>query len=282
MADGRYVIFTCRTLGTQATFFSEFAFRVTISSNGAFSYVALGQLSNGYSGTTYQGFTQDSTKYLTYTASECRLYDLTYYDINFIKEITYNGSYLRIPSNNGAVFSPSGEELFVTDSNIGHAAVFDVTDTDIIYNSAIIKNSLIGGQIDTAAFSPSGGVLILGGEFGQYVSIFSVSGAGISFVSNILKGDTALTGTVNTATYNPAGNLLVLGGVFDGYASVFSVSGTNINYLADITKGGTALTGAVNTAVFSPDGSLLVLGGAFSGYAALFSVSGTTITYIAD
>lgn len=271
----------------------RFARWVSINGNDVSSFGGIGasgSISSGTTPETFQSFLNQATgggiNFVT-----CAPYDgvmrLAAYNIydstcTRIGSVTVNGEDVVVNEQNGAVFNPAGDVFFVTDSSLDNAAVFTVSSNEILYSSEISTDSLIGGQVNAAAFSPSGATLVLGGDFSHYASIFSINGTSAKFVDNIRKGTEELTSTVNAAVYNPAGNLLVLGGEFHRFASVFSVSGANVTYLSDITKSGATLTGAVNVVAFNPSGNLLVLGGEFSGYAALFSVSGTTLTYIAD
>ena len=271
----------------------RFARWVSINGNDVSTFGGIGasgSISSDITPATFQSFlTQPTVGGINFVT--CAPYDgvmrLAAYNIydstcTRIGSVTVNGEDVVVNEQNGAVFNPAGDVFFVTDSSLDNAAVFTVSSNEILYSSEISTDSLIGGQVNAAAFSPSGAALVLGGDFSHYASIFSINGTSAKFVDNIRKGTEELTGTVNTISYNPPGDLLVIGGEFNRYASAFSVSGTNVTYLADITKAGATLTGAVNVAAFSPSGNLLVLGGEFSGYAALFSVSGTTLTYIAD
>ena len=138
----------------------------------------------------------------------------------------------------------------------------------------------------TAAFSPDGKMLVLGGEFAGYAKAYSVSGTTITYISDIYadSGTTALSSTVASVVFSPDGKLLLLGGDFTGYAKAYSVSGTAITYISNIyaDSGTTALSGSVNVVAFSPDGKMLVMGGIFARCAKAYSVSGTAITYISD
>ena len=144
----------------------------------------------------------------------------------------------------------------------------------IVFQSNISKNGQhIKAEVNTAAFSPDGSLLVLGGEFSGYASVFSVSGTTITYIADITKSGAALNGTVNTAAFSPDGSLLVLGGEFSGYASVFSVSGTTVTYIKDLQQHRNAASSSaiinldmvVNAAAFSPNGDLLVIGGTPNG-----------------
>ncbi len=165
--------------------------------------------------------------------------------------------------------------------NLVWSGTYPQTSTAYI-NDIKVSNQFLNQEVNAATFSPDGSLLVLGGNFSGYASVFSVSGTELTYIGNITKNGVDLSIFAYAATFSPDGSLLVLGGYFSGYASVFSVSGTTITYVGDITKNGTPLSGAVYTATFSSDGSSLVLGGNFSGYASVFSVSGTTITYVGD
>ena len=153
---------------------------------------------------------------------------------------------------------------------------------DAIYTCAELGN--FDKYIRTAAFSPDGKVLVLGGQFTGYAKVYSVSGTAVTFVSNIYAdaGTTALNNTVNSTAFSPDGKVLVLGGQFTGYAKVYSVSGTAVTFASNIyaNSGTTFLSNVVSSTAFAPDGKTLVLGGSFSGYAKVYSVSGTMVTFV--
>lgn len=142
------------------------------------------------------------------------------------------------------------------------------------------------GTVLTAAFSPDGSTLVLGGIFAGCAKVYSVSGTSITYVSDIYAdgGTTYLDGIVTTAAFSPDGSKLVLGGNFNGEARLYSVIGTSITYVRDIYADGrkTALNNGAETAVFSPDGSTLVIGGYFTGCAKFYWVRSTSITFVSD
>lgn len=164
------------------------------------------------------------------------------------------------------------------------ASVFSIEDGILNKISDITKKGIsLSGDVNVAAFSPSGNVLVIGGMFDGYASVFSVNDETFEYIADItLSGGTPINGEVNAIAFSPDGSILVLGGAFTGYAAEFSVSGTSVTYISAITKGNAALTENVNCAAFSPNGELLVIGGAFAGYASSFSASGTALTFKTD
>ncbi len=140
--------------------------------------------------------------------------------------------------------------------------------------------------MDSAAFSPDGTILVIGGGFPGKAKIYSVDGTTITYVSDIYANNngTALNSYVESIAFSPDGKTLVLGGQFTGYAKVYSVSGTTITYISDIyaDNNGTALSYRIWSVAFSPDGKTLVLGGQFDSKAKVYSVNGSAITFVSN
>jgi WD40 repeat protein len=189
-----------------------------------------------------------------------------------------------------AAFSPAGTLLVLGGGFTGRAKRYSVSGTTVAYLSDIftdnITTTVLSNLLRTAAFSPDGTLLVLGGDFIGCAKRYSVSGTTVTYLGDIFAdgGTTVLNTNVSTAAFNPAGTMLVLGGFFTGRAKRYSVSGTTVTYQGDIYADGgtTALSSAVNAAPFNPAGTLLVLGGAFTDRAKFYSVSGTTVTYQGD
>ena len=144
----------------------------------------------------------------------------------------------------------------------------------------------LSNRVFTAAFSPDGSTLVLGGDFAGNAKVYSVSGPDIAYASDIYTDTvgTALGGKITAAAFSPDGTTLVLAGDFTGIAKVYSVNGHTITYAGDIyaDANGTVLSGSVSAVAFSTNGAILVLGGDFAGSAKLYSVSGQNISYVRD
>jgi WD40 repeat protein len=190
----------------------------------------------------------------------------------------------------GAAFSPNGATLVLGGQFTDRAKRYTVSGTTITFTTNIFastKTTALNDIVNTAAFSPNGNTLVLGGAFTGFAKVYKVSGNIITYISDIFAntaGTTPLNGSVNTAVFSPNGNTLVLGGAFTGRAKSYTVSGTTITFTSDIfaNAGTTALNLNVNQATFSPDGATLVLIGQFTGRAKRYTVSGTTITFTSD
>ena len=115
-------------------------------------------------------------------------------------------------------------------------------------------------------------LIVLGGVFDNFASVFSVNGTEVTYVGDIMKSGAALSGATNAIAFSPDGSLLAVGGAFSGYASVFSVSGTEVTYVADIAKSGSALDGVVEAISFNQQGNAIILGGDFNGKTSLFKI----------
>ncbi len=144
----------------------------------------------------------------------------------------------------------------------------------------------LSGSVLCAAFSPDGGVAVLGGNFTGKARVYCATWTGLTYLGDIPAdgAGTPLDGQVNAAVFSPDGKLLVLGGSFTGNAKAYTVEGASLTYLFDLSADGSgvALDSQVNAAVFSPDGKLLVLGGSFTGNAKAYTVEGTSLTYLFD
>jgi WD40 repeat protein len=192
-----------------------------------------------------------------------------------------------------AAFSPNGETLILGGTFTGSAKRYTVSGTTITYTSDIFADAgtpatALEGWVESAAFSPDGTTLVLGGVFPGYAKRYTVSGTTITYTSDIFadaNGTLYLDTAAISIAFSPNGATLVLGGGGEtGYAKRYTVSGTTITYTSDIyaDAGTAALDSEVRTAVFSPNGTTLILVGLLSGGAKYYTVSGTTITYISD
>lgn len=155
---------------------------------------------------------------------------------------------------------------------------------DVTKMGDILRNgSSMGNAVTCAEFSPNGKLLVLGGKFTGYASLFSVSDEGtITFVSNIQKGDASLDGEVSCIAFNNSGTLLVLSGKFTNEVAYFTVSESNVTYINDVLKNNENLGGTINAMSFSYEDKYLVVGGTFTGKACLFSVENNAIIYKED
>ena len=129
----------------------------------------------------------------------------------------------------------------------------------------------VNWDINCAAFSPDGNLLVLGGSSDGLVKLYKVINDNIIYISDLMlnKGSQY----IYTAAFSPNGKLLVVSGSEGTYA--YSVDGENIMSLGQISSAGQA-----KELAFSPDGSLLALG--CYQYAKIYSVSGTSITSLTD
>ena len=219
-----------------------------------------------------------------------KIYSVEGTTITYISDIYADNNGAALSSHVGSVvFSPNGNILILGGAFSGKGKVYSVSGTTITYIDNIYadnNSTTLNNNVESAAFSLNGNILILGGRFTGYAKIYSVDGTTITYVSDIYadNNNTALNGYVNPIVFSPDNKTLVLGGRFTGYAKIYNVNGTAITYVSDIyaNNGTTALTSYVYSAAFSPNGNILILGGAFSGKGKVYSVSGTTITYISD
>ena len=184
-----------------------------------------------------------------------------------------------------AVFLPGNKNLVLGGAFSGKAKLYSVkTSTatvtyiqdiraDEYENGAVLNNNIF-----TAAISPDGSLLVLGGMDGicKLYSVTTSSGAdnmaAVDWLCDIPAGPgtTALNGTVASATFSPDGALLALGGSFTGMANVYAVGGATVTYICTLHDGDTPYTLPVNIAAFSRDSSFLVLGGMLYGKAKQF------------
>ena len=224
---------------------------------------------------------------------KAKIYSITGTTLTYISDIYADNSNTALSNTvKATTFSPDGKILILGGVFTGYAKIYSVNGTVLTYISNIYadnSNTALSNTINTAAFSPDGNILMLGGAGGVFsgcAKIYSVNNTTLTYVSDIYADNSnkTLDGTINTAAFSPDGKALVLGGGFSGYAKVYSVSGTALTYISNIyaNLSGSALSSSINTVIFSPSGNTLVLGGYFSGYAKVYSVNNTTLTYISD
>ena len=225
---------------------------------------------------------------------EAKVYSVSGTTITYVRNIYADtGTTALISDVRTVAFSPDGKALVLGGIFTGYAKVYSVSGTTITYVRDIYADTgttNLNSYVNTAAFSPDGKTLVLGGSFTgrakRYIMTSNSDFVNVGYEGDIYanSGTTTLSSYASTAAFSPDGKILVLGGIFDGRAKVYSVSGTTITYVRDIyaDTGTTALNNLVNTAAFSPDGKVLILGGNFTRYAKVYSVSGTTITYVRD
>lgn len=174
-----------------------------------------------------------------------------------------------------AAFSPDGKTLVLGGNFAGRAKVYAMDGGAASYVGDLYAKAgttALSNYVNTAVFSPDGGLLVLGGNFSGRGKVYAVNGTSIAYVADLRAGTTALSGYVNTAAFSPDGTGLVLGGNFSGRAKLFTVSGTTVTHVGNISadKAGTALSGYASAAAFSPSGGMLVLTGIFEGFGLRF------------
>lgn len=139
----------------------------------------------------------------------------------------------------------------------------------------------INGTVYTAAFSPDGCLLVLGGDFS--CKAFMVYNNTLTYVSDIIPG----SGIVRGAAFSPDGTKLILVGDFGGYAKLYTVSGTTFNPKSTLSITSEE-TYAPSCVAFSPSGKYFAIGGFEGddlggvGSVKVYSLSGTTVTYKCD
>jgi WD40 repeat protein len=225
-----------------------------------------------------------------YFTGKAKVYSVNGNSITYVSNIYANGSSATLGGEvNSVVFSPDGKTLILGGTFSGKAKVYSVNGNTITYINDIYadgNNTALSSSVYSAAFSPDGKTLILGGSFTGKAKVYSVNGTTITYVSDIYadNSNTALSSTVWSAAFSPDSKLLVLGGLFTGRAKIYSVNGNTITYVSDIYAGNntTTLSSHVYSVTFSPDGNTLVLGGLLGEKAKVYSVDGTTLTYISN
>ena len=220
-----------------------------------------------------------------YFTGGAKLYTVSGATITYVSDLTS-----ELPGNVTAVttvdLSPDGA-LLVIGAIVRYSRhcvyLLSLSNTGATYIGEVYADAagtLFYKDIHSAAFSPDGSLLVLGGRFAGYAKLYSVAGTTVTYVSDIYADEsaTALDGTCNYATFSPDGGLLILGGSFTGQNKLYSVVGTTVTYVEDIyiSESGEY----VNAVTFSPDGALLVAVGSFHRRSKLFSVDGATITYV--
>ena len=125
----------------------------------------------------------------------------------------------------------------------GKAKLYSVSGATLTYISDIYADAgttVLSDGVASAAFSPDGSKLVLGGGFTGNAKLYSIFGTTLTYISDIYADaeTTALSDVVLSAAFSPDGSKLVLGGWFTGFAKLYSVSvsvsGTTVSYISDI------------------------------------------------
>ncbi|MGI8430241.1 MAG: lactonase family protein [Solirubrobacteraceae bacterium] len=136
-----------------------------------------------------------------------------------------------------------------------------------------------GSRPFSVAFSPGGGLLATSNYLTDGVSLFSVSGSGLTALAGSPFSTGAGSGPVSVAV-SPGGGLLATANSGTDGVSLFSVSASGLTKLA----GSPFSTGAGSrprSVAFSPGGGLLATANYATDGVSLFSVSGSGLTKLA-
>lgn len=188
-------------------------------------------------------------------------------NISYIGNVKKSDS--EITSAYGTSFSKSGNGLIIYGRS--WAYLFSVINGNIAFVQELEYTQGTGSKIVfSAAFSPSGERLFLGGNFDEAMTVFSYSDS------------VSPSSTVNDIAINNSGSqtLLTLCGNYSGGVSAFTVQNGTTNYIQDVYNSGQNIS--VNSLAYNQSGTLLVVGGNNQGnpFVDLFQVNGQTLTKV--
>lgn len=220
---------------------------------------------------------------------KAKVYSVDKAGVSFVSDIYADGENTALSGDvNAVAFSSDGKTLVLGGAFTGKAKVYSVSGTKVSYVSDIYADAGTTAWTSTvysAAFSPDGKILVLGGNSTRSsapAKVYSVNDGIITYAGEIACS----TGKIQVAAFSQDGKVLVFGGSFIGRARAYSVDGTTITYTGVITADAdhtTPINGYVYSAKFSPDGKTLVLlYGFLSGGAKVYDVNGTTFDFMGD
>lgn len=185
-----------------------------------------------------------------------------------------------------AVHFISNDKLTVGMTNTG--AIYSITNNTAEFIDHIYSNTEINtlnAEVKSATFSPDGKLLVITGDFNDFIKYYAVNGATLTYLGNLTINGELYNNTVGGANFSPDGKWLIVCTSNGGYfATAYRVDGINITYAFGILNNTTTTTlyGKPNRAVFSPDGKTLVLIGAFTGAAKIYTVTDDSILYVSE
>ena len=214
---------------------------------------------------------------------------LAEYEITTSNTLTYITD-ITIPVNSSIQaleFNPAGNLLIVglnrqtTSSSSYCACTAQVSGTSISALSPI-NNTGRYTVVYSAAFSPDGNYLVLGGVYNNALNLYSVSNnTQVNYIKTITLNGTYIDGSIFDCCYSPDGKRFIAVGygedAWTGEAYLFDVNGSTINFVEDITRNGASFSSQLQACKFSPLGTSFVLGGYFTDNAAIWSIEQTNI-----
>lgn len=172
---------------------------------------------------------------------------------------------------------PDFVRLLVT-AGYGNPGISAFELIDGVASNGLGPDADMDGRGYTAAFSPDGSLLAVGGLDAPYLTIFSVDTT-TGALTRLATPGSPPTAEVNDVAFSPDGGLLVVAMAVSPYLLLYSVSATTITRLANISETPHYTAGLA----FTPDGTYLAAAGHYSlGEMAIYSVSGTTLTRLAN
>ena len=159
---------------------------------------------------------------------KAKVYSVNGTTITYVNDIYADNNDNALNSTISSVdLSPDGKTLVLGGCFTGRAKIYSVNGTTITYVSNIYANAgttALNNTVYSAAFSPDGGTLILGGGFTGYAKVYFVNGNIISYVSDVNIGTTTLSSTVYSVSFSSNSTTFVLSGYFKDCAKIYFIS----------------------------------------------------------
>ena len=189
-------------------------------------------------------------------------------------------------------FNPSGTLMVVVGEFENHAALYSINGSTATFLQYIYGSDgkvISENGVFSAAFSPDGSILFLGGSFAESPAIYTISGKTVTFKKSLSlpSVDSSVLGSmIYCATFSPDGSVLVLGTHAPISSQIGGVCKYNINN-GEIENQGELVYGAegwqFSDLSFSPQMKILCATGGYIGTnplsTLLFTVSDETITF---